>query len=411
MSDDGFSCTRQIQFSYSITYDMVIIDFPGLKSSEDVINYLRIQKKTLSMIPVKMICFVIEYFCRFDLIIKEISDMKSIFSNYIKNIAIIITKTENVDNNHKDKLKFAINKKFGIENILFSTKITNSYKLCEEFNNLKNRMENINNVEVKTKDIVKTLNYDSPPEIEKQREIYEKNFEEVLGIFQTELNKAKDNELKRAIYFCFRDYKGLLLQDFINTVKKIKINGEEPDYDILAAEVLILDNRIMNGFNDFRKQIEKELDIQINNYNGEFNRFKKCPHCGLIWFKVKGCNSVVCGKRTRIRDKFFGRFKEYKVSFKDKKFTIEKVNELGDNNFGFDLEFFGLTEEEKKENEERKLKRKVMIKPVGCGNNLRWDEMEDCSKEVIQKLKESSLEDDYFSQSIGFYENEKNFKK
>ena len=75
----------------------------------------------------------------------------------------------------------------------------------------------------------------------------------------------------------------MLLQDFINTVKKIKKNGEEPDYDILASEVLILDNRIMNGFTDFRKKIEKELDIQINNYNGEFNRFKKCPHCGLIW--------------------------------------------------------------------------------------------------------------------------------
>ena len=66
--------------------------------------------------------------------------MKSIFSNYIKNIAIIITKTENVDDKQKDKLKFAINKKFGIENILFSTKDSNSYKLCEEFNNLKNSL-------------------------------------------------------------------------------------------------------------------------------------------------------------------------------------------------------------------------------------------------------------------------------
>ena len=35
-------------------------------------------------------------------------------------------------------------------------------------------MENINNIAVKTKDIVKTINYDSPAETEKQREIYEK---------------------------------------------------------------------------------------------------------------------------------------------------------------------------------------------------------------------------------------------
>jgi hypothetical protein len=40
----------------------------------------------------------------------------------------------------------------------------------------------------------------------------------------------------------------------------------------------------------------------LNNFNGEFNKFKKCPHCGLIWFKVVGCDSVQCGKRTGIKD-------------------------------------------------------------------------------------------------------------
>ena len=46
----------------------------------------------------------------------------------------------------------------------------------------------------------------------------------------------------------------------------------------------------------------------------------------------------------------------------------------------------------------KKEKKNGMIKitPVGCGRELNWDEMEDCSNEVIEKLKEIAV-DDYYS--------------
>lgn len=38
------------------------------------------------------------------------------------------------------------------------------------------------------------------------------------------------------------------------------------------------------------------------NFNGENdNRYKRCPNCGRIWFKIKGCNSMKCGNRTKKR--------------------------------------------------------------------------------------------------------------
>ena len=41
----------------------------------------------------------------------------------------------------------------------------------------------------------------------------------------------------------------------------------------------------------------------------EFNRFKKCPHCHTIWFRVSGCYNVFCGCRTSLKVQIFGRYK------------------------------------------------------------------------------------------------------
>jgi hypothetical protein len=48
------------------------------------------------------------------------------------------------------------------------------------------------------------------------------------------------------------------------------------------------DGLIHNKFEDFRKDIENFIEVKINNYTNEYNKFKKCPYCGQIWFKIIG---------------------------------------------------------------------------------------------------------------------------
>ena len=84
---------------------MVIIDFPGLKSTENIMSHLQIQKTSIQNIPVKMICFIIELFDRIGPIKKEIDEMLKIFENYKNNITIIITKTDLKKFNDKKKKK------------------------------------------------------------------------------------------------------------------------------------------------------------------------------------------------------------------------------------------------------------------------------------------------------------------
>ena len=532
-SDEGYSCTRNVQYSFSLKYDMVIIDFPGLNSVKDMIGHLKIQRTALSAIPIRMICFVIKYSQRNDDFEIELSQMLSIFDNYKKNIAIIITKSEEINNNmkRKEEIKFLFKNKFEIENVLFTTKKTAPLELCKNLNSFKSKMENIKQLLIKTRDLAKTVPSLYNKDMAKERQIYEDKFYDTLDLFKKEVDKASDPDLKRALYFACKDFKDFLLEEYTNVIKRKKIDGKEPDLDSIIAEILMFDNNIYNEFNEFRKQIESTIKISSTTYNGEYNRFKKCPHCGTIWFKVIGCNSVQCGKRTNVTDKIIGRYKKYKVSFKDNKIFIQtedlgngnniemnsapmnmnnmminnnimmnnnimnnnnmmnmnnmminsyimnnnmemnstpmnmnnmmmNSNPINNNNMmnmnnmmmnsnpinnnymmnmnnnmnqnsnlmeqqmmmlqmmqmqqmiqlqqrlrlqrnnmddiENDNEFFGLTEKEMKENEERKKKGKIQINPLGCGREINWNEMEDCSDEVIEKLKEIAI-DDYHS--------------
>ena len=460
-ADNGYSCTRNIQFEYSLKYDMVIIDFPGLNAVQDIIGHLKVQKTALSAIPVRMICFVIKYSPRNDDFERELGQMLSIFDNYLKNVTIIITKSEEVTMKRKEEIKFLFKEKFNIENVLFTTKKINGYDLCYELNKCKSKMENIKQILIKTRDLAKTVPSLYNKDMAKERELYEDKFYEALDLFKKEVQNTNEPDLKRALYFAFKDFKTILLEEYTNVIRTKKIDGKEPDMDSVIAEVLMFDNNIFNEFNEFRKQIESQIEITSSNYNGEYNRFKKCPHCGLIWFKIKGCDTVQCGKRSKVTDKIVGRYKKYIVKYinnkiiidfenlgsdqdiikknvnrpiehstminpktKPNKVNIEKKNmnkiqtkknlpltnsipkKIKDDEYINEDEFIGLTKKEKNENEEREKNGKIKINPLGCGKQLDWKEMEDVSEEVIEKLKEIAV-DDYYSGLLKINDNMK----
>ena len=350
-----------------------------------------------------MICFIIKYSIRNDDFERELGQMLHIFDKYTNNITIIISKSEDITNKRKEEIEFLFKNKFGIGNVIFTTLKTNGYDLCEQLNNLKNKMNNIKQIIVKTRDLAKTVPSLYNKDMAKEKEIFEDKFYDALDKFKEEIKKASDPNLKRALYFAFKDYKDKLLEEYTNTIRNKKIDGKEPDIDSVISEVLMFDNNIFNEFNEFRKSIESQIEIESTSYNKEYNRFKKCPHCGIIWFKIIGCNEVVCGNRTTIEDKIIGKYKEYDVRYENNKVIISsktirnKIKRKGD-------EFISLTEEEKIENLKREKEGKIAIKPLGCGRKLNWKKMEDCTEEVISKLKEICI-DDYYSSLLDISEN------
>ena len=62
----------------------------------------------------------------------------------------------------------------------------------------------------------------------------------LLDMLKKEVEKAKDPDLKRALYFAFKDYKDVLLEEYTNTIRNKTIDGKEADMDSVVAEVLYL---------------------------------------------------------------------------------------------------------------------------------------------------------------------------
>ena len=308
----------------------------------------------------------------------------------------------------KKKFQLLLKKKTKINNIFYSGEDSNFIKLCKDFSLLQQKMNNIQNLCIKAENIVKTIDLDliDEPIMVKEREIFLKKFEQTLEIFKYEVNRTREGDLKRALFLCFRNFKNKILDNYSHHLLEAdlgEIDEDDESMDKITAEVLLFTNIISNMYEDFRKKIEKDIDVKLNTYNNEYNKFKRCSNCGIIWFKIKGCNRKRCGNRTRISDKLYGIFKNYKVKFMDNKIEITK-EDLNQNIIDNDSEFWGLSNEEKADNEKRVKNGKAEIKPIGCGQSLNWATMEDCSEEVIKQLKEDSLKDDFYSDSIELFD-------
>jgi len=158
-SESDFSLTRNVQFAKSLkSCDCIAIDFPGLGSVKDQLNHFSIQQTTLSVIPVRMICFVVKWENRHDPILENIQIMKQIFEDYKDNTVIIITHSEPIISNYAEQAKI----EHVIENMLHykKSRIFYSYKNID-YNilftqKLKPAMQNMVNIK---KLIVKSKNF------------------------------------------------------------------------------------------------------------------------------------------------------------------------------------------------------------------------------------------------------------
>lgn len=199
--EDGFSCTREVQFARTPDGNL-IIDFPGLNSAEEIVKHLKIQKSTLSMIPARLICLVIKLSARYDDLVKSTLQMVRIFADNRKNLALIITKTEDMTMKQGEEIRFAIEKKCKIDrrNIIFSSNKVSDETLRNEINKIKNSMTNIEKIVIKDRDLLNTVGTD--------------------GDIDVIEDSTDENALKVALYYSFVDFKENLIERFSNVKKK-----------------------------------------------------------------------------------------------------------------------------------------------------------------------------------------------
>lgn len=400
----GFSCTRMVQFATTLTGDALIIDFPGLNAMVEVHKHIMIQKETLKLIPFRMICFVIKFSCRFDDMIKEASQMLKIFYKYIKNVLVIITHSEKADKVIIAEIEHEFKEKYKLERILFTQFDTNSDELQKNIDKFKNSMVNIEEPLIESREFYSTIDPEFDIAVQEIREEYIARFQKRLKAVKNIFNRTDNKEMKRSLYIYMKQVKNELIDEY-----KEKLKNVLSEISAIVTEVIMFNNQIFQDFDNFRKLAQTHLEIQGINYQGKLNRYKKCPHCGNIWFRVYGCDSMKCGNRSIGKDKLIGVFSLFFFKFfHDEDLIVEEKQENSNYNYQ-EREIHGLTPEETEENKQRGSPQKSIIKPQGCGQRINWNEMEDVTEIVLRELKELSMSD--YDHSIHKVEEEMREKK
>jgi len=381
---DCTSVTSDVQICSSLDYSSIIFDFPGFKVLDDIIPVFKVQYKTLRNIPIRGICFIIERRDRPELMVDSLIGLKETFDDYCKNIIIIITKTDEMDDTKKDQTRNYILDKTGFDKIIFSDINKNGYVILNYINSFIKSMEVLSEVTPKSREFLKYFKKATDDRMKRIKKEFTEEFEETIEIFQEKFDQpSTDKALKRALFFALKDYKNNLIERYYDVAKR------EQDYsDYVLEHVLSFSNHIFHDFEEFRVKAEKEMDICLTNYKGEINKFKKCPHCGTIWFKISGCDGQTrCGERNSVKDKFYGNYKDYFVKYENNQLTITN-NNINQNQILSGNGISGLSQSEVQENNNRRINGKHLIKPVGCGNYITWREMEDVTEKVNEILKD-----------------------
>jgi hypothetical protein len=110
---------------------------------------------------------------------------------------------------------------------------------------------------------------------------------------------------------------------------------------------------------------------------GQEARFRKCPHCGLIWFKVTACPNTSCGARLNSLDVWQNgeSLCGYVFNWAGSKLTWTVDNSAKQNSCS------------------NKYVSKRKEEPQGCGKSICWDNCEDVTDEVMATLKEANIRD------------------
>ena len=380
---DCTSVTSDVQICSSLDYSSIIFDFPGFKVLDDIIPVFKVQYKTLRNIPIRGICFVVERRDRPELIVDSLIGLKETFEDYCKNIIIIITKTDEMDDNKKEETKNYILEKTRFDKIIFSDINKDGHVILNYINSFTQNMEVLSEVTPKSREFLKYFKKTTDDRMKQFKKEFIEEFEDTIEIFKEKFDQpSTDKALKRALFFALKDYKNNLIERYYDVAKR------EQDYSEYVLEhVLAFSNQIFHDFDKFRVKAEKEMDICLTNYKGEVNKFKRCPHCGTIWFKISGCDGKTqCGERNSAKDKFYGIYKDYSVKYENKQLDITMSN-INQNEIVSGNGISGLTQAEAQANNNRSIQGLHKIQPVGCGNYIVWREMEDVTDKVNEILK------------------------
>lgn len=347
-----------------------LIDTPGTNSTTETYKHAYLLKQGLTATPINTIFVISKYECRFDTMLENYYETEQPVYNYNTKIVAMIS--------HWDLSKEP-EKEFPQICQLFEGYCSNIICYSE-----KSSASEISN-----------LMYSCISNMEREQlQINETDFFFNFNIAEIKLRTKRSLDQ-------YRKKADEIFQDYSEAVINVDLSAEEEKDEILHILIVEFKNQMETLLQEFRQKHGAEMNeldhyvfyikmeketvklcdsfvekvIPFMSYNlfddgDPRNLIKKCPNCGLVWFKTEGCDGATHCGNYEFENYFDQRarpFSKYILERVDGKLRWQK-NNLEDENIE--------TSVQGASNAER----------VGCGESFVWSELPKIEDDLILDL-------------------------
>lgn len=343
------SFTRSSEVFWAPDGRLIVADTPGSNALKDTLEHNVQIAGALNYRPVSRIFIVVKAETRIDSVVDNVRKYADRFLELPMDVVgVLVTHMDTVDWTEKD---FAprIEHDLGIDSVVFSSMTTNRETLQ---NNILKTCTERHNLTVDDANFFKLFKiHNHHRKILKSTSDEVKRFSDKKRDFDEERKAFSGKDLVDLVF----EFQAYMTDEIVEAQKRMsKTNNFTFEGDGAANEA----GHIANMVNQLR-MVLYDIRTECLGYQSEHgvSELRKCPHCGIIWTKVEGCEgATTCGNRPSnvndVRDPAYAELGTFMFRWRDDgRLSITKVSR-------------------------KTVKSQRSSRPqFGCGKSINWKEM------------------------------------
>lgn len=374
-----------------------LIDTPGTDSTTETYKHAYLLKQGLTSTSINTIFIIIKYDSRFDKMLENYYEVEQPVYNYDAKIVAMISHWDLSKETEKEFSQICEVFEGYCSNIIFYSEKSSNIEVANLMYSCISNMEpkklQVNNENFFLNFNIAEIKLRTKRSLDQYRKKAEKIFEDYSEavVFVDSTSTAEKDEVLHMLIVEFKNEMQILLQEFR---KEHHAEMSELDYYVFYIKMEKENVKLCDLF------VEKAVQLMSYNLfdNGDpRNLIKKCPHCGLIWFKTEGCDGGTSCGNNGFRQYFDQMTKPFW------KYILQRIN--------------GKLRWQKNQMEKKQLQNPPQksrdSKRIGCGKAIVWSELPKIEDDLILELFKVKTIDEakQLIQSGNFREIRKNYEE
>eukprot|EP01133_Synstelium_polycarpum_P013854 gene13854-16338_t len=302
ISSSGDKKRTRASLAYPTLHKFVIIDTPGNNPIDDVVSHNMWIAQAFCLHPVSLLIVCVEANTRLNIIIGQLLDQMQRFSDRFASIlCVMVTKMDRIwlaEKDHEtlneEQIFEEINKRFKVKRVLFNGKGKDQLVMADEIMDMCRKANTALQINIKHEEFFSIFNIAGSDinVLRKSREIID-IYQGAVKEVSIELEKL-DEAQKIDLVFQFQHF-------MVNQIPAMQSKLSKDCGFLLMGDNAAMEFGYIAHLGNQLKNILYNIRRMAFGYSAAHgaNNLRKCPHCGLVWTKVTGCDGKTrCGNRT-----------------------------------------------------------------------------------------------------------------